>query len=110
MTKGVPNFPHPRSQRLELNFSYEEMGSLTLQVVVVPTHFGPLRVEGTGELGGLPHKGFMDTLTSFSLCFPHQNYWWVCYPPYPSFTVFSSLRPVGWPLGSSIARCVHPTS
>jgi hypothetical protein len=86
------------------------MGSLTLQVVVAPITFGPPRVEGTGESGGLPRRGCMDTSTSFSLCFPHQHYWWVSYPPYPSFIVFSSLRPAGWPLGSSIAHCVHPTS
>jgi hypothetical protein len=72
--------------------------------------FGPLRVEGTGELGGLPCRDCTDTLTSFSLCFLHHHYWWVSYPLYPSFVVFSSLWPTGWPLGLSIARCVHSTS
>jgi hypothetical protein len=41
MMKGVPEFPHLRSQRLELNFSHEEMGSLTPQVVDMPIKFGP---------------------------------------------------------------------
>jgi hypothetical protein len=109
MMKGVPDCPHPRSQRLELNFSHEEMGSLTLQVVVVPITFGPPRVEGTGESGGLPCKGYMDTSTFFSLCFPRQHCWWVSYPPYPSFIVSSFRQPVGWILGLSIAHCVHPT-
>jgi hypothetical protein len=43
MMKGVPDCPHPCSKRLELNFSHEEMGSLTLQAVVVPITFGPLQ-------------------------------------------------------------------
>jgi hypothetical protein len=74
MTKGVPHYPHLRSYRLELNFSHEEMGSLTLHVVIVPINFGPPRVEGTSESGGLPHKGCMDTSNYFSLCLPHHHY------------------------------------
>jgi hypothetical protein len=85
------------------------MDSLTLQAAAVPINFGPPRVEGIGESGGLPRKGFMDTSTYFSLCFPYQHYWWVSYPLYPYFTIFFSLRPTGWPLGLSIAHCVHPT-
>jgi hypothetical protein len=110
MTKGVPDCPHPRLQRLELNVSHEKRGSLTLEDVVAPITFGPPQVEGIGESGGLPRRGCMDNLTSFSLCFPNQHYWWVFYPLYPSFTIFTSLWPAGWPLGSSIARCVYWTS
>jgi hypothetical protein len=106
--KGVPDCPHPYSQRLEINFSHEEVGSLTLQVVVAPITFGPPRVEGTSDSGGPLHKGCMDTLTSFSLCFPRQHYWSVFYPPYLSFIVFSSLQPASWPSCFSIAHCVHP--
>jgi hypothetical protein len=85
------------------------MGLLTQQVVVAPITFGPPQAEGTGESGGLPCTGYMDTSTSSFLCFPRQHYWYISYPPYPSFIVFSFHQAVGWPLGLSIAQCVHPT-
>jgi len=107
MTKGVPDCPHPHSQRLELNFSHEEVGSLTLQTDVAPINFGPPRVEGTSDSSGPLRKGCMDTSTYFSLCFPRQNYWSIFYPLYPSFVVFSSLHIPSWPSGLSIAHCVH---
>jgi hypothetical protein len=51
--KGGPNCPHSHLKRLESNFSHEEMGLLTQQVVATPITSGPPQVEGTGELGGL---------------------------------------------------------
>jgi hypothetical protein len=41
MMKGFPDFPYPRSHRLELNVFHEEMGLLTLQVIAAPITFGP---------------------------------------------------------------------
>jgi hypothetical protein len=41
------------------------MGSLTHQAATVIITFGPPQAEGTGESGGLPHTGYMDTSTSF---------------------------------------------
>jgi hypothetical protein len=73
--EGVPDCPLPCSKRLELNFSHVEMGSLTQQVVAVPITSGPLQAEGTGESDGLLCKDYMDTLTSYFLCFPCQHYW-----------------------------------
>jgi hypothetical protein len=85
------------------------MGSLTQQVVAAPITSGPPQVEGTGESGGLLCKGYTDTSTFSSLCFPHQHCCWVSYPPYPScFIVFSFRQAAGWPSGSSTAHCVHP--
>jgi hypothetical protein len=68
--EGVPECPHLCSKGIELNFSHEEMGSLTQKSIVASVMFGPPQVEGTGELGGLPCKGYMDTSTLFFVCFP----------------------------------------
>jgi hypothetical protein len=89
--KGVPDFPHPHSQRIELNFSHVEMGFLTQQVVVVLVTFGPPQVKGTCELDVPLCKGYTDTSNFFSLYFPRKHYWWVSYPPYSYFAV-SSFR------------------
>jgi hypothetical protein len=104
--EGVPDFPHPHSKRIELIFSHEEIGSLTKEVFAAPVTFGPPQAEGTGESGGLLCKGYMDTSTLFSLCFPHQHCWWVSYPPYPSFIVSYFHQVIGWPSGLSTAQCV----
>jgi hypothetical protein len=107
--KGVPDFPHPCSKRLELNFSHVEMGLLTHQVVVAPINFGPPQDEGMGDSDGPLCKGYTDTSTSSFLCFPRQHCWWVSYPPYPSFIVYSFHQAVGWPSSLSIAHYIHLT-
>jgi hypothetical protein len=107
--RGVPDCPHPCSKRLESYFSHVEMGSLTQQVVVAPITYGPLQVEGTGESGGPPCKGYTDTSTFSSLCFPRQHCCWVSYPPYPScFIVFSF--PSGCWLAFGFVDCTLCTS
>jgi hypothetical protein len=47
--EGVPDYPHPCSKRLELNFVHVEMGLLTWLVVVVPITSRPPQDEGTGR-------------------------------------------------------------
>jgi hypothetical protein len=72
--RGVPDCPHLCSKRLESYFSHVEMGLLAQQAVVVaPITSGPPQVEGIGESDGPPCKGYTDTLTFSSLCFPHQH-------------------------------------
>ena len=71
--RGVPDYPYPRSKRLESYFSHVEMGSLAQQVVAVSITSWPLQVKGTGESDGPPCKGYTDTLTFASLCFPHRK-------------------------------------
>jgi hypothetical protein len=85
------------------------MGLLTQQAITVPVTFGPPQAQGIGESDGLPCKGYVDNSAFFSLCFPHQHYWWVSYPPYPSLVVSSFHHPIGWPSILSIVDCVHIT-
>jgi hypothetical protein len=91
----VPDFPPLCSNmmRLEPCFSHVEMGSSAQQVVFALISFGPLQVEGTGELDGPSCKGYMDTWTFSSLFFPYQHCYYPFCPIYPScFVVFISFR------------------
>jgi hypothetical protein len=69
-TRGVPDFPHPHSKRIESYFSHVGMCSLENKAPSTPITSGPPQVEGTGDSDGPLCKGYMDTLTFSSLCFP----------------------------------------
>jgi hypothetical protein len=73
--RGVPNcpLPHSRMLRLEPCYSHVEMGSSSHQAVVVLIASKPMQVEGTGDLGGPPCKGYTDTSNLSSMFFPHQH-------------------------------------
>jgi hypothetical protein len=107
--RGVPDFPHPHSKRLESYFSHVEMGSLTQQVVVAPITFGPLQVKGTGESDGPPCKGYIDTLTFSSLCCPSPALLLGFLSPLP-FLFRCFFFPSGYWLAFGFIHCTLCTS